>query len=84
VTVGIRPDAFRTTTDPASLPAVVEVVEELGTDAYFYAALEVGGRSELVVVRADPDNVPARGEHVRLGVRPDRLHFFDTGTGKRV
>jgi multiple sugar transport system ATP-binding protein len=83
VIAGIRPDAIHAV-GGSGLPAIVEVVEELGTDAYFYAAAELAGRNELIVVRADPDHVPARGEHVQLAVRDERLHYFDVETGERI
>jgi multiple sugar transport system ATP-binding protein len=84
VIAGIRPDAFHIAAAGNGLPAIVEVVEELGTDAYFYAAAELAGSNELIVVRADPDHVPARGEHVQLAIRNERLHYFDVKSGQRI
>jgi multiple sugar transport system ATP-binding protein len=84
VTVGIRPEGLLLTPPNSGIPAVVEVVEELGSEAYVYAAVEVDGASKLVIVRTPPELVPKRGERVGLDVRPASAHFFNSDTGLRL
>ncbi len=84
VTVGIRPEGLLLTSPESGIPAVVEVVEELGSEAYVYAAVDVEGASKLVIVRSAPESVPKRGERVGLDVRLGSAHFFDSDTGLRL
>jgi multiple sugar transport system ATP-binding protein len=85
VTLGLRPDGLALS--DSGIPATVEVVEELGSDAYVYASVGTGGSvvsQERVVVRIDPRKVPPRGASVLLRVGTDELHLFDEGTGERL
>ena len=56
----------------------IEVVEELGADAYLYG--RVTGADNIfgqpIVARADGHNPPTRGSRVRLHPQPGHLHFF--------
>lgn len=61
-------------------PSEVEVVEELGADAYVFAAAEVG----KLVARAEIKRTPERGARILLRPRPDEAHFFDDATGVRL
>jgi multiple sugar transport system ATP-binding protein len=48
--MGVRPESFRVVSEnDEGLLAMVDVVEELGADAYVYATLDQGGGSEPVV-----------------------------------
>jgi multiple sugar transport system ATP-binding protein len=80
VVVGIRPEDFD---HGGELGAEFEVdmVEELGADAYLYGRL-IDGQTP-VTVRADGLDPPERGSRVRL--RPDlkRVHFFGAD-GRRI
>jgi multiple sugar transport system ATP-binding protein len=90
VTVGIRPEGFT----PAStgFDVSVEVVEELGADAFVYAkpvdkSLKFANTSEelgQVIIRWDPKTPPKAGQTVTVGVNPDAVHLFDATTGKRI
>ncbi|NIJ11857.1 multiple sugar transport system ATP-binding protein [Saccharomonospora amisosensis] len=86
VTVGIRPEGLR----PASAgePAMelrVELVEVLGSDAYVYGKVEVGGRQERFIVRTDARSTPSFGEVVRVALRdPGVAHTFHPKTGERL
>jgi multiple sugar transport system ATP-binding protein len=90
VTVGIRPEGFT----PAStgFKVLVEVVEELGSDAFVYGkpadssvkfanATDEGAQ---VIVRWDPKNPPKPGETITVGVNPTAIHLFDAATGERI
>ena len=37
-----------------------------------------------VTVRVEPAQLPARGEQVGLGVKVERMHFFDPLSGKAI
>jgi multiple sugar transport system ATP-binding protein len=90
VTVGIRPEGFT----PAStgFDVAVEVVEELGADAFVYAkpvdkSLKFANTTEelgQVIIRWDPKTPPKAGQTVTVGVNPDAVHLFDATTGKRI
>jgi len=70
----------------------VNVVEELGSDAYLYGSLVddstadqvQGPESGGIVARVNPKNPPRKGERVRLSVREGELHAFSTSTGLRL
>ena len=91
VTVGFRPEAVDLT-DGEGLEVEVNVVEELGSDAYLYGSLVdravadrvQGAEGAGVVARVDPQNPPQRGARVRLAVREGQLHAFSSTTGLRL
>jgi multiple sugar transport system ATP-binding protein len=80
VVVGIRPEDFD---HGGELGAEfeVDVVEELGADAYLYGRL-VDGQSP-VTVRADGLDPPGRGSRVRLRPNLEHVHFFGAD-GRRI
>jgi multiple sugar transport system ATP-binding protein len=82
VVVGLRPESL----EPAAegVPALVQVVEELGADAYAFCLGEVGGRETKLIARADARRPPAIGERLTLAVRPGEAHLFDPATGERL
>ena len=90
VTVGIRPEGL--TPVQVGLEVLVEVVEELGSDAYVYGkpvdkALKSANTSEengQVIIRWDPKNPPKAGQTVTVGANPDAVHLFDGVSGKRL
>jgi multiple sugar transport system ATP-binding protein len=83
VVVGVRPEALELAGE--GLDAGVEVVEELGLDAFVFCAAELPGGPARLVARVDTRRAPARGERVR--VRPSaehEPHFFRADTGERL
>jgi multiple sugar transport system ATP-binding protein len=82
VTVGIRPEDLQLVGSGAGIGAQVELVEELGSDAYVHARVE--GEPLVLVARADPRQPPCMGQQVHLTPVPERLHWFDAGSGKRL
>jgi multiple sugar transport system ATP-binding protein len=85
IVVGFRPEAtdLAGESEPA-FAAIVEEVEELGSDAFVYASFENGNerlRAADVVARIPVDFRVRRGERVRLTVKPGATHFFSTETG---
>ena len=82
VVVGLRPESLELASD--GVRAQVDVVEELGADAYVFCASEVAGESTKLVARVDARHVPQRGEHVTLRPRGEEAHLFDPQTGVRI
>jgi len=94
VTVGIRPEHFESGTD--SVPATggagveleVDVVEELGSDAYIYGRPISDGAAdntaEPIVARADWRNPPAKGSRIYLVTDPDNTYFFAADDGRSL
>ncbi|PWW24933.1 multiple sugar transport system ATP-binding protein [Geodermatophilus normandii] len=89
VTVGFRPESLETAPPGEGVPVVVNVVEQLGSDAFLYATLGADDDGDVlhtadVVVRTDPRSAAAVGQTVHLRVREDGLHVFDPATQRRV
>jgi multiple sugar transport system ATP-binding protein len=80
--LGLRPEALELGEE--GLPAEVEVVEELGADAYVFCVAEIGHRSTRLVARTDARRVPAQGARVALRPLPNEAHLFDSETGVRL
>ena len=89
VIVGIRPEAIELVPEGAGIPAVVNLVEELGAEAFVYAQLAANVDSSVtavndVIARVEPRAEPRSGEQIHLGVREDALLLFDAETGIRI
>jgi multiple sugar transport system ATP-binding protein len=82
VVLGLRPEALEVASD--GVDAEVEVVEELGADAYLFCVTEINGESTKLVARGDARRCPARGERVKLRPIPDEAHLFRPDTGERI
>lgn len=82
--VGIRPEDLKPT-DQGGIPVTVDVVEELGADAYVHGRTPVGGEDEkLIVARVDGRQAPARGEQLHFMPKSEHLHLFNAESGERV
>ena len=82
VVVGVRPESFEIA--PDGIPARVDVVEELGSEAYAFCRAELGGEERRVVARVDARRPPRLQERITLRPRAEELHLFDPTTGARV
>src|SRR4051812_48941778 len=80
--LGLRPESLELAGE--GLSAVVEVVEEVGADAFVYCLADVDGRPTKLVARADARGAPRQGERVSLRPRADEAHLFDSETGERL
>jgi multiple sugar transport system ATP-binding protein len=82
VTVGLRPGTL-VVSDRGAVRAQVDVVEELGADAYVYCTANLQDGPAQLLVRCDGRAFPAKGETIGLEVS-DQVHIFDGSTGCRV
>ena len=90
VIVGIRPEGW--TPASSGFHVLVEVVEELGSDAFVYGkpadtnvqfanATDEGAQ---VIVRWDPKNPPKAGDTITVSNVANAVHLFDATTGARI
>jgi multiple sugar transport system ATP-binding protein len=99
ITLGFRPESLEVVADgtPGAIPVDVDVVEELGSDAYVYGTISGAGDAAAsggaafsedagsqVIVRVDPRAVPARGSRIAVQIRPGEQHLFHAGSGERL
>ena len=82
VVLGVRPESLDLA--PDGVPALIEVVEEFGADAYAFCTAQLAGETARLVARVDARARPERGERVSLRPRPDEAHVFDAETGERL
>ncbi|WP_080796233.1 ABC transporter ATP-binding protein [Corynebacterium pacaense] len=85
VTVGVRPESMLiagadTPSTYRRLAAVVDIVEELGSESYVYATWE----GHRLVARWDSSAVPAPGDSVELAYDPEGAHRFSPENGERL
>ena len=86
VTLGIRPESFDTTTTGTGtgIAVIVNVVEELGADAFAYGTAKAGGSDVDVIVRVDARATPAKGETLHILPKAGESHVFSTTSGERL
>lgn len=85
VIIGVRPEHLEL--GGAGIEMDVDMVEELGADAYLYGRIVSGGceMDQSIVARVDGRGPPERGSRVRLCPTPGHLHFFAVdGVGFRA
>ena len=82
IVAGVRPEDLHVVagTVPGALTGTVELIESVGSEAFIHATS--GGWK--LIARASPYNLPAIGATIALQPAPDRIHFFDAQTGKRL
>ncbi|KAA9158735.1 sn-glycerol-3-phosphate ABC transporter ATP-binding protein UgpC [Amycolatopsis acidicola] len=86
ITLGLRPESLRLAGEgePAA-KLTVELVEELGADAYVHGSIRVNGQDERFVVRGDARRPPRLGETVPVAIADgDEVHAFHPETGERL
>ena len=92
VTLGIRPEDVEVSTAGAGIPVTIDVVEELGADAYIYGDAHAKTHSDdgsdatakPFIARVDGRTPPAKGETVHLAAKAGHVHIFDATTGLRL
>ena len=82
VTIGVRPEALELR--ERGISAHVEVVEELGADAYAVCIARLPQGDTRLIARCDYRRPPARGSQVTLMPRVDEVHVFDPESGERL
>ncbi|MFC3687111.1 sn-glycerol-3-phosphate ABC transporter ATP-binding protein UgpC [Aquipuribacter hungaricus] len=89
VTVGVRPEDLDISGSGQGLPVQVDVVEELGADAYIYGTTSVGEavdiddpdlRGEDAAAKGG-DNIIARTDGRRPPTRGETVHLVPSGAG---
>ena len=89
VVLGLRPESLEISgsegmNGSGGIPAEVEVVEELGADAYAFCVARPGGGETKLIARTDWRRPPAQGATVVLRPRPGEAHAFNPETGERL
>ncbi len=80
--IGVRPESLEVA--PDGIPAKVDVVEDLGADAFVFCSAELGGQTTKLVARSDSRNAPKQGDRVMLRPRAEEAHVFDPTSGDRL
>jgi multiple sugar transport system ATP-binding protein len=86
VVFGVRPESLRLADSAEEgFPMTVELVEELGADAYVHGAVLINDVNERFVVRVDGRTPPAIGQQVKVAVRDvNEVHLFNPESGLRL
>ncbi|NEK85820.1 sn-glycerol-3-phosphate ABC transporter ATP-binding protein UgpC [Blastococcus saxobsidens] len=82
VQVGVRPEDLEVS--DRGLAVEVDVVEELGADAYVYGRTVFDGTEQLITARVDGRRPPQRGEILHVLPRQGHVHLFDVSSGRRL
>jgi multiple sugar transport system ATP-binding protein len=80
--IGVRPESLELAAD--GIAAEVQVVEEVGADAFLFCSTELGGVDTRLVARVTAKRAPVRGERVTLRPVADEAHLFDPVSGSRL
>jgi multiple sugar transport system ATP-binding protein len=80
--IGVRPESLEVAED--GIPAKVDVVEDVGADAFVFCSTELAGEMTKLVARTEVRKAPKQGERVTLRPRPDEAHLFDSASGERL
>ena len=81
VTLGVRPEHL-TPEETGPLEFEIQLIEPLGADTLLHCRF--GEARELVTVRMGGHVLAKPGERRRFAVATDKLHVFNSQTGKRV
>jgi multiple sugar transport system ATP-binding protein len=85
VTVGVRPEDLDLADDGKGLAVEVDMVEELGADAYVYGRLAGSGDTDKpVIARVDGRTPPSKGETAYFHPKEEHVHLFDIKSGARL
>ena len=77
--LGIRPEHLDIT--PTGWPLQVEALEMLGAERLVYCRMN----DEQLIIRVDENQAPpVAGSTIHVTPRPDRVHWFDSASGKRL
>ncbi len=82
VIVGVRPESLELASD--GIGARVDVVEEIGADAFVFCTADIDGKETKLVARAPAKSAPEREARVNLRPLPAEAHIFDPESGARL
>src|SRR3712207_678443 len=77
VVLGVRPEDLEVVS--SGVPVEVDVVEELGADAFVYGRARLGDGEHQVVARVDGRRPPTKGEVLHVAPHRGHVHLFNTG-----
>ncbi|MFL5981885.1 MAG: ABC transporter ATP-binding protein [Gaiellaceae bacterium] len=80
---GFRPEHVDIAVE-GGIPARVEVVEDIGADAYIFCNADLDGQSTRLVARTEVRGAPVQGDRVSLRPRAEEAHLFDVQSGERL
>jgi multiple sugar transport system ATP-binding protein len=80
--LGVRPESLEVASE--GIQARVDVIEDVGADAFVFCSTEVGGESTRLIARTEVRKAPKQGDQVALRPRADEAHLFDPSTGERL
>ena len=86
VAVGVRPEDLQLVGEGAGIQVTVELVEELGSDAFLHGSIQGEGDAfhpHLLVARVNPKDPPQKGQTITLAPSQN-VHVFDATSGRRV
>lgn len=82
ITLGARPESLRPVGDgEPGIELVVDLVEELGAEAFAYGQADTGDR---LSIRLDRAHGAVVGERIRVRAVDSEVHAFDVVTGNRL
>ena len=84
VSLGVRPEDLTLSETGEGLPVEVNLVEELGADAYIYGSTRLGDIEHEIIARVDGRRPPEKGATVYFRPKEGHVHLFDTKTGARM
>ncbi len=96
VVLGFRPESLdrAAPNSEGAIPVEVDLVEELGSDAFVYGTvpqatavakdLHFAAGDSQMIVRIDPRDVPKKGDTIWVTIREGEQHTFSAATGKRL
>jgi multiple sugar transport system ATP-binding protein len=80
--LGVRPESLELA--PDGIGAEVQVVEDIGADAYVFCVTTIGGVERRLVARSSTRRAPERGARVALRPVAGEAHLFDPVSGARL
>ena len=85
VTVGFRPeDTDVVSPSEGGMPILVDLVEDLGSEANVYGHVDIEGSQERFVVRTDRRTMPSMGQTIFVKPRVGAHHAFHSVNGERI
>jgi multiple sugar transport system ATP-binding protein len=80
--VGLRPESLELAAE--GIQARVDVVEDVGADAFVFCTADLTGATTKLVARIEVRNAPKQGDVVSLRPRAAEAHVFDPASGERL